>query len=199
MRRIVLIAATVSATVGGTGWLSAQSTQGYSRLCQDFTIEPNTQILACTNLSSNPFAVWHALMLRAAAYLRVNQVENARTDYTRALQHIRTTNNFYSKATWYASLCWTYAVLNLELDEALALCDEGIKLQPRNGPALNSRGLVLLRMGQFAQALANYDQALERPLSERIADYIDNRSHYALFGRGIAKLRLAMSREEMPT
>jgi tetratricopeptide (TPR) repeat protein len=79
----------------------------------------------------------------------------------------------------------------LELEQALTDCNEAVRVGPANGPALNSRAFIFLRLGRFDEALADYDRALDRPLSDHIAyGFMDVRAHYALFGRGIAKLRL---------
>src|SRR5207237_7102747 len=57
--------------------------------------------------------------------------------------------------------CWSRAVLNRDLDTALADCDAGLKLRP-NGPGLHdSRGLVHLRKGEYDLAIADYDAAIQ--------------------------------------
>jgi len=66
------------------------------------------------------------------------------------------------------------------LDLALKDCNAALSAMPRNPSFLDSRGLVRLRSGQYAQAIADYDQALAA--NGKIA--------WSLYGRGIAKLRL---------
>jgi tetratricopeptide (TPR) repeat protein len=131
-------------------------------------------------------------MMRAAAYLRAGDVEDAKKDYAGAIQQVMKTG-FYSAANWYASVAWTYAILNLNAGEAFADCAEALKLDPKNGFAFNTRGFMYLRMGRYREALSDYDHALERSLAEDVAALYrltDNRRHYALFGRGLAKIRL---------
>lgn len=58
-------------------------------------------------------------------------------------------------------LCWLGGTRNHALEAALADCDAALVLNPRSGPALDSRGLVLLRLSRLPEALAAYDKALE--------------------------------------
>ena len=76
--------------------------------------------------------------------------------------------------------CWTRALSGTGLDLALKDCNAALSAMPRNPSFLDSRGLVRLRSGQYAQAIADYDQALAA--NGKIA--------WSLYGRGIAKLRL---------
>lgn len=76
--------------------------------------------------------------------------------------------------------CWTRAVSGENLDIALADCNEAIRLEPGSAAALDSRGLVHLKLGNNAAAIADYTAALR-------AD--PDRGHY-LYGRGIARLRM---------
>ncbi len=79
--------------------------------------------------------------------------------------------------------CWARALANVELKEALADCDAAIRATPRASPGaadyLDSRGLVDLRRGEFARAMADYDAALA--LKPTIS--------WSLYGRGLAELR----------
>jgi tetratricopeptide (TPR) repeat protein len=70
-------------------------------------------------------------------------------------------------------------VAGLDLAQALADCNESLRLSPDNGETLDSRGLVHLKMGSFAQALADYDAALRQ----------DTKNAHWLYGRGLAKAR----------
>ena len=47
------------------------------------------------------------------------------------------------------------------LQEALADCNEALKLKPDYINALDSRGFVQLRMGKYDEAIADYDAALQ--------------------------------------
>lgn len=75
--------------------------------------------------------------------------------------------------------CWTRATHNIELQQALADCDEALKRDPQNSAITDSRAFVKLRLGRFDDAIADYDAALKR--SPKLAA--------SLYGRGIARLR----------
>jgi tetratricopeptide (TPR) repeat protein len=75
--------------------------------------------------------------------------------------------------------CWHRAVAGIELDLALADCNAALAIR-RTANILDSRGLVHIRRGRFAEAIADYDAALA--LEPGKAD--------SLYGRGLARLRL---------
>jgi len=75
--------------------------------------------------------------------------------------------------------CWARAVLNRELDKALADCNAALKRLPASAALLDSRGLVHLRQGDLDRAIADYDAALA----------IRPQSAWSLFGRGLARQR----------
>jgi tetratricopeptide (TPR) repeat protein len=74
--------------------------------------------------------------------------------------------------------CWLRATLGRDLAQALADCNEALRLRPRRASYLDSRGLVRLRMGDLARAIDDYDAALA--LVPRLA--------WSLYGRGTARL-----------
>lgn len=81
--------------------------------------------------------------------------------------------------------CWLRAVDGVELEYALGDCDEALRLAPGEAAYHDSRGLVHLKLGDYAAALADYEAALKaRP----------NEAHFR-FGRGLARLRLGMKAE----
>lgn len=81
--------------------------------------------------------------------------------------------------------CWLRVTHTRELSEALADCNEALRLEPNNEAALDSRGLVNYKLGNFDAALADYDAALA----------IDKeRGHYQ-FGRGLALQALGRAEE----
>ena len=75
--------------------------------------------------------------------------------------------------------CWDLAVLG-RLEEALADCNEALRLAPDDPATLDSRGFTYLKLGRFEQAIADYDAALAR----------NPRDSGSLYGRGLARLRL---------
>ncbi len=58
-------------------------------------------------------------------------------------------------------------------------------MSPNGASILDSRALVRLRRGEFAQSIADYDAALS----------LQPRSAWALYGRGVDKLRRGMTSE----
>jgi tetratricopeptide (TPR) repeat protein len=76
--------------------------------------------------------------------------------------------------------CWARALSGTALDLALKDCNAALSAMPHNPNLLDSRGLVRVRMGDYARAIADYDEALAK--NDKLA--------WSLYGRGIAKLRL---------
>lgn len=74
------------------------------------------------------------------------------------------------------SRCWLRAINGRDLPEALADCEEGVRLAPQDQNILDSRGLVHYKLGNFDAALADYSAALALE---------PERGHY-MFGRALA-------------
>jgi tetratricopeptide (TPR) repeat protein/predicted aspartyl protease len=82
--------------------------------------------------------------------------------------------------------CRARALLNQDLDRALDDCDAAVRRSPGGGAradALNSRGLVYLRRGDYRRSISDYDEALKQ--NPQLSD--------SLYGRGLAELRSGMS------
>jgi predicted aspartyl protease len=79
-----------------------------------------------------------------------------------------------------SSRCYTRATVKSNLDEALADCDQAIRLMPGNPDILEVRAFVLYQQGNYQQALDAYNAILA--LKPEIAS--------ALFVRGCAKGKL---------
>ncbi len=77
-------------------------------------------------------------------------------------------------------ICYGLAVDNFDLDRALADCDRSLRLRPRDGPTLDSRALVLLRLGRTQEALSAYDAALA----------VDPEEFNSMYARGLVEARL---------
>jgi hypothetical protein len=75
----------------------------------------------------------------------------------------------------YNNRCWTRAVLG-DLRGALKDCDEALRLKPGLAVALDSRGLVDLKLSRNADAIQDYSASIDK----------DPRSVSSLFGRGLA-------------
>jgi len=76
--------------------------------------------------------------------------------------------------------CWAKAVLNKELEEALADCNESLRLRSNDAETLGGRGFLYLRLGFFKTSILDYSAAIEAMPNEA-------RFHY---GRAIAKRSL---------
>src|SRR5262245_2705511 len=74
--------------------------------------------------------------------------------------------------------CWARAVVGI-LKQALADCNEALRLMPGNASTHDSRGFIFLKMTNFDAAVSDYDAALRA----------DPRLAFALYGRGLARLR----------
>lgn len=81
--------------------------------------------------------------------------------------------------------CFARALWNHDLDLALADCSAALKLDPGLALALNSRGIVHLRQGDFVGAIADFDASLAARPNEA----------WALYGRGLAKQQKGMTAE----
>jgi len=79
-----------------------------------------------------------------------------------------------------SSRCYTRATVKSDLDEALADCDQAIRLMPGDPDILGVRAFVLYQQGNYQQALDAYDATLA--IAPKIAS--------ALFMRGCAKGKL---------
>ncbi|GAB3105298.1 tetratricopeptide repeat protein [Lysobacter terrae] len=80
--------------------------------------------------------------------------------------------------------CWSRAVLNIDLDAALADCNAGVKAggaEPAN--TLNTRGFVYYRRGEYREAIASYDASIQGNPNGASSYYI----------RGLAKRALSES------
>jgi tetratricopeptide (TPR) repeat protein/predicted aspartyl protease len=76
--------------------------------------------------------------------------------------------------------CWMRAQAGLELDAALDDCNRALKRSGSQPAFLDSRGLVYLRQGKYAAAIADYDAALA--VAPKMA--------WSLYGRGLARVAL---------
>lgn len=118
-------------------------------------------------------AIWAA----AEAFSAAHRYQSAIGYYDRVIAQVPSDPNLAGALN---GRCWARATLDRDLQGALADCEASLKLKPDNADALDSRGFVRLRLGEFAKSIADYDAALAlRPDAAA-----------SLFGRGLAKLRL---------
>lgn len=89
-------------------------------------------------------------------------------------------------ASYRNAACWARASLGRELDRALADCNAALGIRPGHAGYLDSRGLVHLRAGRFAEAETDYAAAMSAA---------DGRFPHAQYGRGLARLRQGKSED----
>ena len=112
------------------------------------------------------------ITLRGVLYLRNKQPTLARQDFA-------TIRGRATDATALNGLCWALATAALELETALSACDAAVAMAPDAAAYHDSRGFVLLQLGRYADAIAEYNEALKwRPFASD-----------SLYGRGLAKRR----------
>jgi tetratricopeptide (TPR) repeat protein len=76
--------------------------------------------------------------------------------------------------------CWLRVINDVDLELALADCNAAILANPSDAAALDSRGLVHLKLGDYGAAFSDYDAALANE---------PRRGHF-LYGRGLARIGL---------
>ncbi len=83
------------------------------------------------------------------------------------------------------SRCWVRALMNRDLNLALADCDAALRLRPGTGAYLDSRALVRLRRGELDKALADYDAAVAA----------QPRNAWSLYMRAVAERRAGKTQQ----
>ena len=117
---------------------------------------------------------------RAALYSDLKQYDLAQADIMTALKLAPMNAGLHN------SMCWMLAIQGKELERALTYCNVAVGLTGNtNGFAIDSRGMVHLKMGKYDLALADYERAMS----------ISPRSSHFMYGRGIALLRLGRTEE----
>jgi tetratricopeptide (TPR) repeat protein len=112
-----------------------------------------------------------ALYNRGFARFVVQDYEQAMADYTLALKQEP------SFAPAYNNRCLSAAMLGRDRSVTMKDCDEAIARAPERADLRETRGLVHLKYGEFAAAIADYDGSL----------ILDGKRPLALFGRGVAR------------
>jgi tetratricopeptide (TPR) repeat protein len=136
------------------------------------------QIAACTKIIESGQQTTRNLAIayynRGFSYDDKDELEFALADYTRS---IALDPNYASP---YVERCRTRAVLNRDLNDALADCNKAISLNySKPHLPMTSRGIVYYRFGQWDNAIGAFDAALR----------IKPDHHVAIFIRGCAKRR----------
>lgn len=115
------------------------------------------------------------LRLRVATlYARIGQYGDAVRTVKLWMYYHR--NDALAPTGW-NTLCWVRAEGNIQLHKALRDCTRALKEKLDSASVLDSRGLVYIRLGRWAQAIRSYDAALHI------------RPHLAasLYGRAVAE------------
>ena len=120
-------------------------------------------------LGKSPDDPARALVRRGIAQTRMGHTALAEKDFTAARDKAVNGNAFNE-------MCWEKATAGVALESALIDCDGALAKQPGDGTFLDSRALVLLRLGRFDEAIADYDRALAK----------FPRQAPSLFGRAVA-------------
>jgi TonB family protein len=87
--------------------------------------------------------------------------------------------NYPKDHTALGERCWLKATRNIQTQTALADCDQGLKLAPKDADLLSKRGFAQLKAGDNAAAITDFKAALDNGPDDATV----------LFGRGIAKSR----------
>ncbi|MDE8650956.1 tetratricopeptide repeat protein [Novosphingobium album (ex Liu et al. 2023)] len=114
-----------------------------------------------------------ALLLgRGIAFARSGDAAHADADFQRARGRA-------TEAVIFNNMCWAKATAGVALESALADCEAALTKAPDVAGYLDSRGLVLLRLGRLDGAISDYDRALAK--SPNLPT--------SLFGRAVAWAR----------
>ena len=112
-----------------------------------------------------------ALQNRGHAYQAKQDYDRAIADYSEA---IRIEPKF---AYAFNDRCYVRAIAGRELQQALADCNEALRLIPNDIQTLDSRGFAYLRLGEFDKAITDYNAVLK----------FNPQQAGSLYGRGLAK------------
>jgi len=161
--------------------------QQIERSCHNYGMPAPNQIEACTSLiglygdvTANRGLLALAYLARGTAHLRAGEQALAQPDYLEAIRlDSLPIDSGERDVTLYNDRCWARAVGMIDLDAALADCNEALRLRPDFVPALDSRAFVHMRGGRFREAITDYDAAIKGIPQDP----------YSLYGRGIAKIR----------
>jgi tetratricopeptide (TPR) repeat protein len=156
--------------------------------CNDYASMPAEQVDACTALiglygdaAENRGRLALAHLSRGTAHMRAGNRTNADTDYREAIRlHSIPIDSGEKEVINYNDRCWARAVAMIDVDAALADCNEALRLMPDFVPALDSRAFLHLRGGRFQEAIADYDTAIMGSPQDS----------WSLYGRAIAKMRM---------
>lgn len=103
------------------------------------------------------------LRRRGNLYEELHRYSDARADFDRLVE-------LYPSAWNHNLACFARAAyLGTELDRAKSECDRAVALDPKNAEILDSRGMLRLKLKQYAGAWSDYDAAIR--LDPKVASY----------------------------
>lgn len=101
-------------------------------------------------------------------------------DYDGAARNYRVATRNGGGASAQNALCWTLAISNQALDEAMEACNRALRDKPFEQAFIDSRALVKFRLGDYAGAEADYVSAVAMDPDAAVSRY----------GRGLTRIRL---------
>jgi tetratricopeptide (TPR) repeat protein len=191
MKRTILLAVALTACSDQEPAPPGLNPAQVERSCHDYALGTAEQIDACTliigllgDATANRGLLALAYLARGTAHMRAGDRARAEPDYREAIRLDSVPlESGQQEVALLNDRCWARAVAMIDLDAALADCNEALRLMPEYVAALDSRAFIHLRSGRFAEAVTDYDAALKGSA----------RDPYSLYGRGIAKMRLGDS------
>ena len=137
----------------------------------DEAIKSFTSLMSSSKYSSS------LLTLRAIAYEKSGNSALADKDLAKARSEANTPEALNK-------MCWELATAGVSLASALDDCNAALAKLPGDVGFLTSRGFVLMKLGQYDDAISAYDRAL------KVNPWIST----ALYGRGICEMHTGRSK-----
>lgn len=116
-----------------------------------------------------------ALIERGVTYALVGDLAKAEADF-------QAVSKMDAAGEILTALCWTKASVRVVLESALSDCNTALNKVPGDSFYLINRGLALLQLGRYDEAIADYDRALSATAS--LSEQVE-----ALYGRALAWAR----------
>ncbi len=149
--------------------------------------DPKGEIATLQNLLSQPSGnLQQDFQLKIAlgnAYATAGQPEQARETFAEVRGYAAGANS----AMTYNNLCWGEATANFDLATAKSDCQQALAISPDTPAALDSLGMVELRLGNYTTSIADYSKALAKRPNQ----------YASLFGRGVAHAKHGDLAEEL--
>ncbi|MES1157402.1 MAG: tetratricopeptide repeat protein [Alphaproteobacteria bacterium] len=125
-----------------------------------------------------------ALERRAIASLYLKQYDKGVADMDEAIRYAPVNYAYYNERCWLRAIWGTEDQLNLALGD----CHEALRLYPGESNSLDSLAFVQLRLGLYAESVANYRLSLD-PTSVTAGQRSVQSRATSRFGLGMAEMR----------